>query len=120
MVLHDYYCEKCANIYTNIPQKLCMPCQTKDFITSWASENEIIDNFIQKMRKFDNKNDVALDGWIPYSQFNNIKRISKGYSAMYEENYVVLRYLYSNSQNLTNQFLNEVKFYFKFIIMLNI
>src|SRR4051794_3206586 len=101
MVLHDEYCEKCVKKYTNIPRKLCKPCQANDFknyFINWTSENKKIDNFIQEMRlKFDDKNDVSFYEWIPYSQFDNIKRISKGYSAMYEKNYVVLRYLYSNS-----------------------
>ena len=104
MVLHDDYCDWCAEKFANISWRLCKPCQANDFknyFTNWTCENEIIDNFIQEIQlKIDNENDVAFDKWIPYSQINSIKRISKGYSAAWNKNEVVLRYLYSNSQQV--------------------
>ena len=73
-------------------------------------------------------NDMVFE-WIPYNQFNDIKEISKGdfatiHSAIWKDGplqynkkeyyiressdkEVVLKYLY-NSQNITNEFLDEV------------
>ena len=70
--------------------------------------------------------DDIIFEWIPYNQFNNIKEISKSDSAIiysaiwkdgpliYDFEYerkpdkkVVLKYIH-NSQNITDEFLNEV------------
>ena len=94
-----------------------------------TSGNKKIDNLIQEMQfKINNKNDMIFE-WIPYNQFNYIKEIGNGgfatvYSAvwkdgpLYYDNYnkeylrrlnkkVALKCLH-NSQNITNEFLNEV------------
>ena len=86
-----------------------------------------IDNFIKEMQlKRSSHNDIIFE-WISYNQFNDMKEISKGdlitiYSAIWKDgplcysnkNYeresnknVVLKYLH-NSQNITNEFLDEV------------
>ncbi|GBB90469.1 hypothetical protein RclHR1_17440002, partial [Rhizophagus clarus] len=100
--------------------------------TNWFSENDKIDNFIQEMQlKINNFNDIVVE-WIPYDQLNNIKKIGKGgfstvYSAewkdgpleydadkkMYERhpNRVIALKCLNDSQNITNEFLNEVKEY---------
>ena len=88
-----------------------------------------IDDFIQEMQlKRSSHNDIIFE-WIPYNQFNNIEEIGKGdfatiYLAIWkdgpldynfnEEKYernssikVVLKCIH-NSQNITNEFLNEV------------
>jgi hypothetical protein len=78
--------------------------------------------------KINDPNDIVFE-WIPYNQFSNINEIKKSdsatvYLAMWKDgplNYdfnkyeytrsqntkVVLKYLH-NSQNITNEFLNEV------------
>ena len=81
--------------------------------------------------KIDEYNDIVFE-WIPYNQFSNIKEIGRGgfatvYSAIWKDgplkynssskeytrnlsdsNYkVALKFLH-NSQNITNEFLNEV------------
>ena len=99
---------------------------------NWTSGNEKIDNFIQEMQlKINDSNDIVFE-WIPYDQFNDIKEINKGdfatvYSAEwkdgslhynsnkrkytrqshYSHKKVTLKYLH-NSQNIINEFLNEV------------
>ncbi|CAB5367057.1 unnamed protein product [Rhizophagus irregularis] len=101
-------------------------------LTNWISENEKIDDFIQEMQlKINNYNDVIVE-WIPFDQFKNNKKIGNGgfstvYSAewkggpleydadkkIYKRNpnqVIALKCLY-NSQNITNEFLNEVKEY---------
>uniref|UniRef100_U9TKT8 Protein kinase domain-containing protein n=1 Tax=Rhizophagus irregularis (strain DAOM 181602 / DAOM 197198 / MUCL 43194) TaxID=747089 RepID=U9TKT8_RHIID len=134
LVLQDGYCEKCAEIYTDIKEKWCKPCQInnlKENFVNWTSENEKIDNFIQEMQlKINGINNIVVE-WIPYNQFDNIEEIGTGgfatvYSAKWEDNIlhynasekkyeryknlnrtVALKCLY-DSQNITNEFLNEV------------
>ena len=102
----------------------------KGNFTNWTSGNEKIDNFIQEMQlKIDDVNDIVFE-WIPYNQFSDIKEIGRGgfatvYSAIWkdgrlkyghnyykeytrESNYkIALKYLH-NSQNIGDEFLNEV------------
>ncbi|CAB4422071.1 unnamed protein product [Rhizophagus irregularis] len=103
-------------------------------LINWISGNEIIDDLIQEMQllKINNHGDVVFE-WIPYNQFNNIKKVDKGgfsivYSSAnwkngpleydtskkkYKRNpnrVIALKCLY-NSQNINNKFLNEVKKY---------
>jgi hypothetical protein len=105
---------------------------TMKIITNWTSGDEKIDNLIQKMRlKFNETSDILFE-WIPYDQFNNIKVIGRDefatiYSAIWSDgslhydNYrlkytrnmnekVILKCLYNsyNSQNILDEFLNEV------------
>ena len=132
MVLQDEYCEKCGEKYTNINYKWCKPCQIdclKINFINWTSGNEVIDNFIQEMRlKINNPYDIIFE-WIPYNQFNKITEIGKGgfsavFSAIWKDGplsyhnkklkrisaykKVALKCL-SNSQDITNEFLKEVK-----------
>ena len=93
-----------------------------------TSGNEKIDNLIQEMQlKINSRYDIIFE-WIPYNQFDNIEEISKGdyatiYSAtwkngpLYNDYYeyirksykkVSLKFLHQKSQNITNEFLNEV------------
>src|SRR4051794_34504186 len=130
MVFHEgIYCEKCGKKYTN---KWCKPCQMNNLkknFTIWTSGNKIIDDHIQEMQsKFNQYNDIVFE-WIPYKQFNDIREIGKDdfavvYSAIWKngplvydddkkeyarnKNIVVnLKCLY-NSQDITNEFINEV------------
>ena len=136
MIIHnnylEKYCTKCDLEYSDIFYKLCRPCQInyfKENFASWTSGNKDIDDFIQKLQsEISNPSDTAFE-WIPYNQFNDINEIDSNdyatvYSAMWKDgplNYdkskhkyirdqdtkVVLKCLY-NSQNNTNEFLNEV------------
>ena len=130
----DYRCENCGETYTNIEIEWCRPCQInnykKDF-ANWTSGNEKIDEFIQTMQlKIDGYYDIVVE-WIPYDHLNDIsKEIGKSdfatvYLAIwtnsplsdydkYNKKYtresdkkVTLKCLH-NSQNIANEFLNEV------------
>ena len=132
MVLQDGFCRKCGKEYTNVYQNWCKPCQIdnlKGNFTNWTSGNEKIDNFIQEMQlKIDYYKDIVFE-WIPYNQFSDIKEIGRGgfatvYSAIWkdgpleydvdnmkytrESNYEVALKCLCNSQNIINEFLNEV------------
>ncbi|UZO16555.1 uncharacterized protein OCT59_007940 [Rhizophagus irregularis] len=125
----EKYCENCNKMY--IYYKWCKLCQLEYLKTS-SNGNKKIDNFIQEMQlKISNPFNIIFE-WISYDQFNDIKEIDKGgfatvYSAMWkygplyynnnEKKYirnndkkVALKCLY-NSQNITNEFLNEIKEY---------
>src|SRR5206468_10703217 len=122
----------CGKKYIDNDFKWCKPCQIdnlKGNVTNWTSGNEKIDGFIQEMQlKIDNQWDIVFE-WIPYNQFSDIKEIGRGgfatvYSAIwrdgplnwnsYADKYtrifnkeVALKCLH-NSQNITDEFLNEV------------
>src|SRR3954462_14067430 len=123
-------CKKCGKRYTDVYWKWCKPCQIKVLkFTNWTSGNEKIDELIQEMQlKIDSKWDIVFK-WIPYNQFSDIKEIGRGgfatvYSAIWKDgpleydfnnyeysrksNYKVALKSLHNSQNITNEFLNEV------------
>jgi hypothetical protein len=116
-----------------IDYKWCKPCQINNLVQNFANctnGNEKINGLIQEMRlKINTWDDVVFE-WIPYNQFIDIKEIGKNNSATvylatwkdgsFEYNNfgrsewkrmpnkkVVLKCLY-NSQNFTDEFLNEV------------
>src|SRR4051794_27253545 len=127
------YCKKCGEVYTNLEYKWCKPCQKENLkgnFTNWTSGNEKIDELIQEIQLKINKDYSIVVEWIPYNQFSNIKEIGRGgfatvYSVIWKdgqleydkdtEKYaksspnckVALKCLH-NSQNITNEFLNEV------------
>uniref|UniRef100_U9T2I4 non-specific serine/threonine protein kinase n=1 Tax=Rhizophagus irregularis (strain DAOM 181602 / DAOM 197198 / MUCL 43194) TaxID=747089 RepID=U9T2I4_RHIID len=126
----DIKCKICGEIYTDLYYKWCKPCQIINIIrnfANWTSGNEKIDKFIQEMQlKVEEYNKIIFE-WIPYNQFNYIKKISKGQfttaiwkdgsleynhkERKYKRNpneEVTLKYL-NNSQNIINDFLNEVE-----------
>jgi serine/threonine protein kinase len=145
MVLEDKYfekyCIKCEKIYSNISNRWCRTCQIdyfKNNFNNWTSENEKVDNLIQEMQlKIHDSSDIVFE-WIPFNQFNNIEKIGRGgfatvYSAIWKDgplNYykndwirdsnkkVALKCL-ENSQNISDEFLNEVRIY-KYILGKNI
>ncbi|CAB5364384.1 unnamed protein product [Rhizophagus irregularis] len=131
----DGYCNKCVKILDN-DYKWCKSCQINDFeknFTNWTSGNEKIDSLIQeKQLEIDKYDDIIVE-WIPYDKFDDIKELGKYefsiiYSAIWKDG--PLQYdrnereysrkqskkvnlkLY-NSQNITNEFLNEAKVYFE-------
>ena len=101
----------------------CNPCQISDLkanFTTWTSENERIDSFIQRRQLSINHYSDVVFKWIPYNQFNDIEEINKNefaiiYSAIWKNNIssyeedeeVVLKCLH-NSKNMISKFLNEV------------
>ena len=130
--LIKYCCEKCGEKYTNVEYNWCKPCQINNLkgnFANWTSKNEKIDNFIQEIQlKIDHPHDIVFE-WIPYNQFSDIKEIGQGgfatvYSAIWKDgrlnynssskeytrksNYEVALKCLHNSQNITNEFLNEV------------
>ena len=113
----------------------CKPCQIDNFkkdFANWTSGNKKIDSYIQEMQlKIDDEDyDIMLVEWIPYDHLNDIKEISEdGFATVYSaiwtdgpldyntyykkytrklvDKKVALKRLH-NSQNITNEFLNEV------------
>jgi serine/threonine protein kinase len=122
------HCKKCGKKYTNVYWRWCKPCLINDLKTN-SSGNEKIDNFVQGMQlKIESPGNIAFE-WIPYNQFSDIEEIGRGgfttvYSAIWKDG--LLKYTYvneaytresnqnvalkclHNSQNITNEFLNEV------------
>ena len=121
--------ESCYKIYG-----ISQHPDTKDYIivcpNIFFNGNRKIDNFIKEMQlKRRSYYDMIFE-WIPYSQFNNVKEMSKGdfatiYSAIWKDGplyydnlmkeyvrksdkKVALKCLLYNSQNLNDEFLNEV------------
>jgi hypothetical protein len=128
----DNKCENSDTIHQNKVYNWCKPCainNLKNNFTTWTSENENIDRFIQEMQIKINTWEDGIIEWIPYDQFNHIKNIGKEnsfiiYSAIWEDgllNYnfeerkykrmpnkeVTLKCL-NNSQSDISEFLNEV------------
>ncbi|GBB88961.1 hypothetical protein RclHR1_15590002 [Rhizophagus clarus] len=121
-----------------VSDRWCKPCQInnikKNFAT-YSSGNEKIDEFIQEIRlNIENYNDIIFE-WIPYNQFNDIKKVKKSdsatlYSAIWIDGslkYVLNKEEYkyeripdekvffkclNNSQNIIfNELKNEIKSY---------
>ncbi|EXX62724.1 Ssk2p [Rhizophagus irregularis DAOM 197198w] len=134
----DSYCKICGVIYTSRSPwwkwcKLCQVNNLKENFANWTSGNEKIDSFIQEMQLKINGHYDTLVEWIPYNKFNYIRNVGKGgfatvYSAIWMDGplryngdkmeyerkpieEVALKCL-NSSQNITNEFLNEVKKYF--------
>ena len=134
MVFKNQYCKRCGEMYNNIHIKLCKSCHIKsaNIIIGNKNEkiNEKINDLIQEIQlKITNSYDIVPE-WIPYNQFSNIVEISKDdfsvlYSAIWRDGplrynvydnkkliresdeIVILKYFF-NSQNITDEFLNEV------------
>ncbi|GBC08415.1 hypothetical protein RclHR1_00810007 [Rhizophagus clarus] len=138
LIFNNYsiYCVKCGNKYesdeyTNENDKWCKACQLnhlKRNFANWTSNNEKIDNFIQKCQSKINKHSDTIFEWIPYNKFTNINEIRKSDFAIatwedgplcysysnrkYKRKLneaVLLKYLY-NSQHIDNTFLNKITY----------
>ncbi|GBB97037.1 hypothetical protein RclHR1_00290035 [Rhizophagus clarus] len=128
IVFHNKRCIICGKHY--ITYEWCKFCHIEKFIS--LNGNKKIDDLIQEMQlRIHNPGTIVFE-WIPYDQFNNIEKIDEGgfsiiYSAIWKngplsydsgkmeyirESYkkVALKCL-NISQNLTNEFLNEIKKY---------
>jgi hypothetical protein len=93
MVIQNKYCENCFKEYTDIKNIWCKLCQKnwlKENFANWTSGNEEIDCFIQGMQlEINNYNNIIVE-WIPYDQFDDIKKIGKNklatfYSAKWKD-----------------------------------
>ncbi|EXX66299.1 hypothetical protein RirG_125150 [Rhizophagus irregularis DAOM 197198w] len=114
--------------------KWCKPCEIswlKENFTKWTSENEQIDNLIKKMQLGISDHKDLIFEWIPYYQFNDIKELSHTaysarwkngpllYNCYFKNEYtrnstnkaVILKYLV-DSQNISDEFLNEIIIYY--------
>ena len=132
----EKYCQICFNKYINV-YKWCKPCQIdnlKGNFTNWISGNEKIENFIQEIQSEINSPKDIIFEWIPYNQFSDIKEIGRGgfatvYSAIWKDgplkynseeytrnseysNYKVALKCLHNSQDITAEFLREVRPFF--------
>ncbi|PKK63210.1 hypothetical protein RhiirC2_789234 [Rhizophagus irregularis] len=98
----------------------------KTNFSNWTSGNEKIDKFIQE-KQLNYKGYGALFEWIPYNEFIGIKEVENGFKAIWKRGTlrcfsdkllwkrnsckeVSLKYLH-NSQNVTDELLNEIKKY---------
>ncbi|EXX55142.1 Rad53p [Rhizophagus irregularis DAOM 197198w] len=133
-------CKKCFEDKKWCSQ-ICLKSYLKNNFSNWTSGNEEVDDFIREMQsKINNKDDVVFE-WVPYDQFRKFKEIGKGgfatvYSAIWKDGplycdgkkndpkyfdgkwirlaheNVALKCL-DNCNNITKEFLNEVKAYSK-------
>jgi serine/threonine protein kinase len=124
----ESYCKTCIEKYTDIKHRWCKLCQIdylRRYFTNWSG-NEKSDEFIQEMQLKINKPNDMLFEWIPYNQFMIIEEVGKGgFATVYlakwkngllhydkkwkrgSDKEVALKCLYE-SQNVTDEFLNEV------------
>jgi hypothetical protein len=102
---YKLYCEKCDE-ELNIGSEWCKKCQLNDLklnFANWTSKNNKIDNLIQKMQlKIESEYDTIFE-WIPYNQFDNIKKINNGnftkiYSAIWKNDFLYYDNLYEKEQ----------------------
>ncbi|CAB5362383.1 unnamed protein product [Rhizophagus irregularis] len=129
VVFQNERCTICGKTY-HITYKWCKFCHIEKFISS--SENKKIDDLIQEMRMKTHNPGTMVFEWIPYSEFDSIEKIDKGgfsviYSAIWKigplsYDFDGMKYIreprikvalkcLNNSQNLTNEFLNEIEKY---------
>ncbi|GES93480.1 kinase-like domain-containing protein [Rhizophagus clarus] len=102
---YNLFCERCGEEYTeynNSKYEWCIYCQVNDLSLNfgkWTSENQEIDNLIQEMQMQleNNRPDDIIFEWIPYDQFNNIKKINDDtvYSAIWNNDFLYFDNLYN-------------------------
>ena len=117
----------------------CRPCNAKRFqrnFKNWNSGNDDVDKFIQKTQLEATSVGKVLE-WIGHDRFENIKYLTKGgfgtvYKAIWKDgpiyrwdfgnnqwkrisnNYPVALKCLHNSQEITAEFLKEVRFFYNF------
>ena len=127
-------CKECKQPNTNYGW--CQLCNAKHFqqnFKNWTSGNHDIDKFIQKTQ-LKAKNERQVIEWIEYDRFENIEYLAKGgfgivHKATWKDGYiedwnsennkwkrngsmeVALKCLH-NSQDITAEFLREVRLFF--------
>jgi hypothetical protein len=76
----EHFCENCDNKFEILCDKWCRLCQInylRSNFTNWTSENEKIDDYIQKTQLKINSNCDAVFEWIPYNKFIEIEKTSE-------------------------------------------
>ena len=130
-------CEKCFQIKVENWCKECNAMYFKQNFCNWTSKNKSIDKFIREAQLKTINRQRILE-WIPYNRFENIEYLDKGgFSTVYkaiwldgpikewsdnekkwirhhDSKQVALKSLH-NSQNLSEEFLNEI-LYLKFYL----
>ena len=128
-------CKKCKQPKNN--DDWCRVCNFQQNFQNWTSGNHDVDKFIQKMQlKAKDRNQVIE--WIEYDRFKDIKYLAKGgfgttFKAIWKDgpisywdfennqwkrnktywhhpNYPVALKCLHNSQNITTEFLSEVRY----------
>ena len=125
---------ECPTCYRyNTSEAWCKSCDPKLLTEGWTSGNETLDELIKstQLKATRYGNDYYLQ-WIPYDDLTNIEKIGEGgFATIYKATWlngfkstngnkrasmdisVALKKLH-NSQNISDEFLNEVKlFYFQ-------
>ena len=105
----------------------CQSCDPKLLTEGWTSGNETLDELIKstQLKATDYDNDYYLQ-WIPYNDLTNIEKIGEGGFATISkatwlngwkytdrisyDKTVALKKLH-NSQNISDEFLNEVNYF---------
>ena len=133
--LKKYYrlyglCKKCKQPKTTI---WCRFCTFQQNFKNWTSGNHDIDEFIQKAQLKATYSPEVLE-WIEYDRFENVEYLAKGgfgttYKATWkdgciydwdsknnqwkrDENFLVALKCLHNSQDITVEFLKEVRYFF--------
>ena len=124
-------CEKCKQPKNNY--LWCRMCVFQQNFKNWTSGNHDIDEFIQKAQ-LKAKNEYKVLEWIEYDRFENVEYLAKGgfgttYKATWKdghisnwnsknnqwkrvENCLVALKCLHNSQDITVEFLKEVRYFF--------
>ncbi|GBC34575.2 kinase-like domain-containing protein [Rhizophagus irregularis DAOM 181602=DAOM 197198] len=92
-------CTECDNPFTG--DSWCQKCNAKRFkenFKNWTSGNKNIDEFIQE-QQLNAVHWTRCCEWIPFEKFQNVTYISRGG--------------FDNSNNISKDFLNEVKTYYQ-------
>ena len=128
-------CEKCKQPKNNYDW--CRICNFKRNFKNWTSGNHDVDKFIQKTQ-LKAKNNMEVLEWIEYDRFENVEYLAKGgfgttFKAIWKDgrinkwnfennqwkrektyeihpNYPVALKCLHNSQNISAEFLSEVRF----------
>ena len=108
----------------------CQSCDPKLLTEGWTSGNETLDELIKSTQlKATEYNNYVYLQWIPYNDLTNIEKIGEGgFATIYKATWlngekdtiggkrtnkdrtVALKKLH-NSQNISDEFLNEVNYY---------
>ena len=130
-------CEKCKQPKSYYNWCQCYAKRFQQNFQNWTSGNHDVDKFIQKMQ-LKAEDDTRVIEWIEYDRFENIEYLAKGgfgttFKAIWKDgpiekwnsvnnqwerekrywhhpNYPVALKCLHNSQNITNEFLSEVRY----------
>jgi len=118
-------CSYCNEPFTE--ETWCKECDPFRIMEGWSSGDSVIDKFIKdtmcKPANYNKNYSYPFLEWVPFDKFTDIKEIGEGgfakmYSAMWtdtndndKEIKVALKRL-NRSQNMTDKYLNEVRFYY--------